>query len=77
MYDNNTTTFKTLNNSKCLFACLGNIVLCAVAGVNYDNICKRLLKEGQYEELEDNWCELLTFSPVEKYVTAFNTWGNT
>jgi len=74
LLDNNVTTFKTLELCKIFLEKLGNNVYSAVSAVNYDNICDYLLDQPNYEHLSPNWRKILSFTPTDEYITAFNTW---
>lgn len=75
LYDNNSTTFRTLKDSKCYFEKFNNNVYCAIVAFNYNNLVDYLLDNKPYECMVDGWENILDYSIVEEYVTAFDTWG--
>ena len=75
LYDNNSTTLKTLKEAKKFFGGRNNTVQGAVVGFNYRNLVDCILKRENYEEMAENWEEILDYGVVEEYITAFNTWG--
>lgn len=75
LYDNNATTFGTIDICKEQLKKMSNKVYGAVAAINYDNMCRYFLDDENAEPLVSNWQASLDFRPVEEYVTAYNTWG--
>ncbi|MCM1285685.1 MAG: hypothetical protein NC213_03500 [Acetobacter sp.] len=75
IYDNNVTTFETLNNCKTSIEAAKNQAYCATVSVNYDNICKCFSLLGQGEPLNESFYNTLDFPPVEEYITSYNTWN--
>lgn len=75
LIDNNATTFQTLQDIKKYLISRKNIVYCAVAEVDYDNISKWILNLNNHEDMCNAWYDTLDFSPINEYVSAYNTWG--
>lgn len=75
LLDNNVTTFKTLSAAKSYLHGRNNNVLCAVAGVDYQNIYNWLFEKSKYETMCCNWFEVVDIKPTEAYISAYNTWG--
>lgn len=75
LVDNNATTFKTLKDAKEYLIKRGNKIYCAVAEVDYNNVCKWILGDETCEPMCDNWYEVVEVLPLERYITAYNTWG--
>ncbi|SHO43132.1 beta/alpha barrel domain-containing protein [Anaerocolumna xylanovorans] len=75
LVDNNATTFKTLQRAKKYLIARKNEVYCAVAEVDYNNVCSWILDEEGCEEMCDEWYDTLDFSPINEYISAYNTWG--
>ena len=73
LFDNNVTTFKTIDLSKSFLKQIGNEVYAVVSAINYNNIVNYLLNEKS-EILVSTWRNVLDINPIEEYVTAFNTW---
>ncbi len=72
LFDNNVTTFRTLEFCKNYLNQYGNKVYAAVAAVNYDNIAGFLINEDG-EKLSENWRKVLDFNAITDYITSFNT----
>lgn len=75
LIDNNATTFKTLKDTKDFLNKRGIKAYCAVAEIDYDNICKWLYDNQKFEDMCHEWYEVLDFLPTGKYISAYNTWG--
>ena len=75
LFDNNSTTFRTLKDSKDYFEEYNNHVYSAVVAFNYNNLVDYLLGNKPHECLVDGWESILDYGIVEEYVTAFDTWG--
>lgn len=75
IYDNNSTTLKTLRDCKEVFQKYNNIVQCAVVSFNYRNLAGYLSGNTDCETMDSDWEDILDFEVVEEYLTAYNTWG--
>ena len=75
LFDNNSTTFRTLKDSKDYFEEYNNHVYSAVVAFNYNNLVDYLLGNKPDECIVYGWVSILYYGIVEEYVTAFDTWG--
>lgn len=75
LFDNNSTTLKTLKDVKVFLEHYYNIVNCAVVSFNYDNLVNFKLNLKPYEEPIEDWDDILNYQTAEEYITAFDTWG--
>lgn len=75
LFDNNSTTLKTLKDVKVFLEHYYNIVNCAVVSFNYVNLVNFKLNLKPYEELIEDWDDILNYQTAEEYITAFDTWG--
>ncbi|MFA6939525.1 MAG: hypothetical protein WCQ54_00865 [Clostridiaceae bacterium] len=75
LFDNNSTTFRTLMDSRTYFEKYNNSVYSAVVSFNYNNLVDYLMDNKPYESVVDGWGNLLDYGIVEEYITAFDTWG--
>lgn len=75
IFDNNVTTFDTLQECSKQLQKKGHSTYCATVGINYDNLRNFFSFLSNSEPLNENWNHLLDFHPVEEYITAFNTWN--
>lgn len=75
LFDNNSTTLKTLKDVKVFLEHYHNIVNCAVVSFNYINLVNFKLNLKPYEEVVEDWEDILNYQTAEEYITAFDTWG--
>lgn len=75
LFDNNSTTLKTLKEVKIFLEHYHNTVNCAVVSFNYVNLVNFKLNLEPYEEVIEDWEDILNYQPAEEYITAFDTWG--
>ncbi len=74
LFDNNVTTFKTLEAGK--RSLQRPDVYAAAVQIHRGNLEATLSGDEQAEGLVDRWGDVLDFPPIAEYVTAFSTWGS-
>ncbi|HEC2173372.1 TPA: hypothetical protein R1915_001471 [Staphylococcus delphini] len=75
LFDNNSTTLKTMKCSKEFFESFNNKTFKSVVSFNYSNFKRYKSNIKPYEKLIDDWQSQLDFKIVEEYITAFDSWG--
>ena len=75
LFDNNSTTLKTLKNVKVFLEQYNNTVKCAIVSFNYFNLVNFKMDLKPYEEVIEGWEYILNYQTAEEYITAYDTWG--